>query len=552
MGGGKIKKMIQLYDYQQDIINKVREHMQNGKRRILVQSPTGSGKTVIFSHIVSEMNRNNKRALIITDRIELLFETGGTLEQFDLKPFHIMAGQMVEPPKTYQVYVAMSQTLKLRIDKWRNFWKWFDVVIIDECHKQEFSDFFTKEAFPKSTYILGFSATPLRSGKMRQLGDDYEVMIPGLQVPELIKRGKLVRDIYYGSHNAPSMAGGKINTKGDYQEGQMYERFNKRELYSGVVENWKKLTPNTCTLVFCVNIQHTIETCKEFNRHGIEARFLTSPVAHPIKLTDNDPAKLVKYDIKLQEYENWREAYQKYSGDRKAILRQWKRNEFFVLINAGILTTGFNRKDIETIVINRATTSIPLWLQMLGRGSRIYEGMKPDGTTNWTKKHFNILDFGGNGHELGFYNQQREWSLFHDKKESGGAPPVKSCGQGDPISGKQGKPDKRGNHGCGAYIFASAQICPYCGYIFEQEKQAKAIDLVEINYNAPIQTKEPEWRKLERIAESRGYKHGWVINQIIIKEGEQGLANYAKAKGYSSGWIWRTRKQYERQLMKHV
>jgi len=544
--------MIQLYDYQKDIIEQTREHMKSGKKRILIQSPTGSGKTVIFSHIVSEMKKANKRALIITDRIELLFETGGTLEEFDLKPYHILAGQMVEPPNTHQVYVAMSQTLKRRIGKWINFFRWFDVVIIDECHKQEFTDFFTKSAFQKDTFILGFSATPLRSGKQRQLGEDYEVMITGLQVPELIQRGKLVKDIYYGAHNAPSMAGVRTNSKGDYQEGQMYERFNKRELYAGVVDNWEKLTPNTSTLVFCVNIDHVVETCKEFNRKGIPAKFLTSPVAHPIKPTDNDPAKLVKYEIKMQEYNNWYEAYQQYSGDRKVILNQWKRNDFFVLINAGILTTGFNRKNIETIIINRATKSIPLWLQMLGRGSRIFSGTKPDGTFNWTKKHFNILDFGNNGQELGYYNQQREWSLFHDQKEGGGAAPVKNCGQGDPISGEKGKPDKRGNHGCGAYIFASAQICPYCGYIFSSDKRSKEIELVEINYNEPIQTKEPEWRNFERVAESRGYKYGWVIMQIIVTQGEQGLIEFAKAKKYSSGWIWRMRRQYATQLRKHA
>lgn len=500
------------------------------------------------------MKKQGKRALILTNRVELLFETGGTLEEFELKPYYIQAGQMVEPPKTYQVYVAMSQTLKRRIKTWRTFWNWFDVIIIDETHLQEYNDFFEHGVF--NCFILGFSATPLRTGKMRQLANDYEVMIEGLQVPELIKRKKLVRDIYYGSSNAPSMVGVKINTKGDYQEGQMYERFNKRELYAGCVENWQKLTPNTCTLVFCVNIQHTIETCKAFNEAGIKAKFLTSAVAQPIRPTDNDPAKMVKYEIKLEEYNNWLENYRKYSGDRKAVLSSWKRNDFYVLINAGILTTGFNRKDIETIVINRATVSIPLWLQMLGRGSRIYSGMKPDGTPNWTKEHFNILDFGNNAAQLGYYNQQREWSLFHESRKSEGTPPVKACGKGDPISGKEGKPDKRGNPGCGAYIFASASICPYCGYVFEIDKEAKHIELERIDYAAPLRLETPEWQKLERIAEERGYKGGWVINNLIAKQGLEGLQTYAKAKNYSNGWLWRMQQQYKHQLQayaaKHV
>lgn len=542
--------MIRLYDYQTDIISEVKEHMRDGKTRICIQSPTGSGKTVIFSHIVSQMKRNNKRALIITDRVELLFETGGTLEQFGLKPFHILAGQMVEPPRQFQVYVAMSQTLRRRINKWPNFFKSFDVVILDECHKQEFNPYFEQNAFPESTYILGFSATPMRTGKQRQLSEDYEMLIEGLQVPELIKRKKLVKDRYFGVEQHADMAGVRLNSFGDYQESGMFERFNKRELYEGAVNNWKKLTPDTITLVFCVNIQHTIETCKAFNEAGIKAKFLTSPVSVPrpperqkefnhVFNTEPDTdekfnAKKVKYDQKLKEYNNWREAYSEFSGDRDVVLRQWKRGDFKVLINAGILTTGFNYQAIETIVINRATTSVPLWLQMLGRGSRTYPG----------KNYFNILDFGDNAKNLGYYNQERRWELHHEQSKGGGAPPVKECGT---MTSKP-KTDKNNNAGCGSYVFASAKICDYCGYIFEQEKEAKFAELIEIDYSKPVSFERNFFDELEKEAESRGYKFGWVLNRIIAEKGEQGLKDYGQSRNYQSGWFWQTKRRYQRAI----
>ena len=534
--------MFQLYDYQKDIIHETRAHLSSGKKRILIQSPTGSGKTVVFSYIVKQMRNKGKRALIITDRVELLFETGGTLEQFGLKPFHILAGQMVEPPKQFQVYVAMSQTLRRRIDKWPEFFKSFDVVIMDECHKQEFNPYFEQNAFPKNTVILGFSATPLRSGKQRQLAEDFEIMVEGLQVPELIKRGRLVKDRYFGVQQHADMSGVRLNSFGDYQESGMFERFNKRELYQGAVNNWKKLTPDTVTLVFCVNIQHTIETCKEFNRNGIDAMFLTSDVALP-KLGSGEAAQ-IRNDEKMREYKNWKEAYSKFSGNRNTILRRWRENKFKVLVNAGILTTGFNRKDIETIIINRATTSVPLWLQMLGRGSRTYPG----------KEYFNILDFGDNARNLGYYNQQREWSLWHEQKKGEGAAPVKSCGNGDPISGKDGKPDKNGRKGCGAYIFASAMICPYCGFIFEQKKKVKFADLIEIEYSKPINFEKDFYAELDKEAEHRGYKFGWVINRIIAEKGEQGLVEYSdhrrkKEPGkFGRYWVEQTKRRYARQI----
>lgn len=528
---------MRLYDYQSDIIHQVRAAMSDGKRRILIQSPTGSGKTVIFSHIVSEMKKRGKRALIITDRVELLFETGGTLEEFHLSPFNILAGQMVQPPMQHQVYVAMSQTLRRRIDKWPKFWKSFDVVIMDECHKQEFNPYFEQQAFPASTFILGFSATPMRTGKQRQLAEDFEVLIDGLQVPELIKRKRLVRDKYFGVSQHADMSGVRLNSFGDYQESGMFERFNKRELYAGAVDNWKKYTPNTITLVFCVNIQHVIETCKAFNEMGIAAKFLTSEVARPVMGSTGGAE--VRYNEKMKEYENWKDAYLRFSGDRKQVLREWKQGRFKVLVNAGILTTGFNRKDIETIIINRATTSVPLWLQMLGRGSRTFPG----------KTHFNILDFGDNASQLGYYNQQRNWSLHHEEKKGGGAPPVKCCGQGDPISGKPGKPDKNNNPGCGSYVFASARICDFCGYIFEQEKQQKFADLVEIDYTpTPVNFEKNFFNELEKEAESRGYKFGWVINRIIAEKGEDGLKDYGKSRNYQNGWFWQTKRRYQRQI----
>lgn len=526
--------MISLYQYQTKLITQIRESMANGKRRILCQSPTGSGKTVIFSHIVKEMEKRGKRALIVTDRVELLFETGGTLQQFDLHPFKILAGQMVEPPMQYQVYIAMSQTLRLRIGKWKRFFDAFDVVIYDECHKQEFNPYFENKCF-QSAYILGFSATPMRSGKQRQLAEDYEVMIEGLQVPELIKLGKLVPDRYFGNQHA-DMKGVRLNSFGDYQESGMFERFNRRELYAGVVENWQNLTPNTSTLVFCVNIQHTIETCKAFNDAGIPAKFLTSDVALPV-MGEGEAAK-VKYDAKIGEYMNYREAFRQYSGERNQIVKDWKSNKFKVLCNAGILTTGFNRKDIETIIVNRATTSIPLWLQMVGRGSRIYPG----------KTHFNILDFGDNAANLGYYNQQRSWALYHEQsKSSGGAPPVKECGK----MGEKRKIDKHGNPGCGCYVFASSRICAFCGYVFEQDKELKFAELVQIDYSQPLPIERNLFDELEREAESRGYKFGWVLNMIIAKQGEQGLKDYAKSRNYQSGWFWQTKRRYEKQIKEY-
>ena len=107
---------------------------------------------------------------------------------------------------------------------------------------------------------------------------------------------------------------------------------------------------------------------------------------------------------------------------------------------------------------------------MIGRGSRIFPG----------KTHFNILDFGSNAERLGMYSQERVWDLNGAYSISEGVAPVKECG----IIKGTNKPDKYNNKGCGALILASAKVCNYCGYVFEQEKVELEIDLVQIDtYN---------------------------------------------------------------------
>ena len=90
---------------------------------------------------------------------------------------------------------------------------------------------------------------------------------------------------------------------------------------------------------------------------------------------------------------------------------------------------GYDYKPLETIIVLRATTSETLWLQMIGRGSRIYEN----------KSHFNILDFGSNAERLGLYKQDREWVLDGNYSTSEGVAPVKECG----IIRGQEKKDKK-------------------------------------------------------------------------------------------------------------
>lgn len=507
------------------------------KRFIVLECPTGGGKTVIFSYIVQRAESKGSKTLILTDRDELLRGTGGTLEDFGVSPGYIKSGRKFAPGfKENKTFVAMAQTLRKRLDKpdWLAWLAEINLVIIDECHKQEFNNFFEQDIFEGKT-VIGFSATPKRGGKMRQLGDDYEDIIHTLTVTELIDLGFLKPDMYYGFKDmAPDLKGVKKNSRGDYSESDMFKKYDTPKLYGGLVEAWKQHTPNTITLVFGTNIVHCVRTCKEFCKAGIPAKFLSSKMSKPVRPEGEEPiekkeasSEWVKYWEKCAYYIEYAEAMAEYSGPRQQLIDDWKAGEFKVMINAGILTTGFDFPAIETVALFRATVSEVLYLQMLGRGSR------PSDQTG--KTHFNILDFGRNAERLGGYKLPRKWHLFHETKAGQGVPPVKECGE----AGK----DKNGKLGCHDYILASAKICPTCGYIYPQKKTAEEakLELMYTDVNGKLRSVKPlhlmEYAELELFAEANRYKKQWVTIQIYIRGGLDELKKYAKFKNYSPGWV---------------
>lgn len=497
-------EMIELYPYQSKIVADIRECWGAGLRRVLVQSPTGSGKTVVFSWIAQQTSKQQKRILILTHRIELLTETGGTLSQFSVGS-DLVTSSAVRPPREL-VSIAMTATLRnrLKMPVWADWFATLDLIIIDEAHQQDFDWVFE---FITTQFVLGFTATPRRKGEQRQLSDMYQRLVSGPDVQELINAGFLVTDRYFGT--PINLRGVGKDSSGEYKSSELFKRFDKPERYAGVVQNWLRLTPDTQTLVFCVNIQHCIETARAFNKAGICAKFLTSEVGRP------DP-DCVGYESKLADYENYQAAYQQISGERGDVIGAWKRREYPVLINAGILTTGFNWRATETIVVNRATTSENLWQQIIGRGSRTSPG----------KESFTILDFGSNADRLGYYRQQREYSLTHyTSSRKDGVQSVKDCPE------------------CGALVIASTRFCKYCGYEFKKTKKELQIELVQKTFEeqragdaiAQMRT----IGDIEVAASVRGYKKAWIWRQIYMKLGKDQLKEYLRLRGYQWGFIYR-------------
>jgi superfamily II DNA or RNA helicase len=527
--------MINLRPYQQTAVNDAISALSRSeKKAIIIEMPTGGGKTVVFSYIVSRAEAKGSKTLILTDRQELLSGTGSTLIDFGIEPEYIRAGRKYPPQNGHKTFVAMAQTLKNRLEKpnWSKWLETIDLIIIDEIHKQEFNRFFEHEIFKGKT-IIAVSATPKRTGKQRQLGVDFEEIVHTLTVTELIDLGFLMPDMYFGFKNlAPDMKGVQKNSKGDYSETDMFKRYDNPKLYGGAITAWKTHTPNTISLFFCSNIIHAVRTCIKFCDAGIPSKFVVSSMSKPKQPEGDEPTsrkdappEWIKYWERLDYYREYNAAMSEYSGERSQVIKQWKNGEFKVLFNASILTTGFDFPAIETIGLLRATVSEVLYLQMLGRGSRPFED----------KTHFNILDFGSNAERLGGYKLPRKWHLYHENKSGGGNPPIKECGE-------PGK-DKNGKTGCGDYILASAKICPSCGYIYPEKKEEKevSLELMYTDAKGKLRSTKPlsqmSFEELDIFRQANKYKPTWLSIQLYIRGGLDELKKYGKFKGYSVGWV---------------
>lgn len=501
---------ISLREYQDFLAKSIRKAIGEKKLHILSQLPTGGGKTVIFSYIAGNAAKKGNKVLIITDRDELLSQAGETIRKFDLHPSFIKAGSKYID-KRKNIYIAMSQTLRNRIhlDEWRDFiLNQIDIVIIDEAHIQEFNYLF-EDGILDQKLVLGFTATPSRSGKQRQLGIDYDKLIRGAEPKDLIKLGYLLNCDMYEA-DSPDMSGVKINaTNNDYNEQSMFERFDKPKLYKGLLNNYKEKAEGKKMIVFCCNIEHAIKTTIELSNAGYRARFVSSELSKPKSKTEFTIAELAAYTEKKRKYDYFLKYYQTHSGPRKEVIQGFKNGNFEILVNIDMITKGFDDSSVEVVAVYRATTSMNLWLQMLGRGSRINDEIG--------KTHFTAFDFGGNAKRLGNYDDNRNWSLWHEEKKSGGVPPLKECG-----FTSKGKPIKSGNEvekGCRRLILASYMLCPFCSFKYPEKDEAKEIDL-----------------QLAKLTTEQGF----VINSKSISTMNwEELTNYRAIKGHKQPWLWR-------------
>jgi len=462
--------MLSLRPYQNESITELRNGFAKKHQRQVLCLPTGAGKTVVFSEMVRMAAEKGTVTIVLTDRTELFKQTIKALAKSGVTV------EEISPQKknTYlhaTIYLAMVETIKRRSNV-LSFLK-PQLIILDEAHKGNFTKIL--DLFPEAR-VIGATATP--EGK--HFFKYYSNIVQNIDIPDLVEQGFLVDCKAYQMQDDFSDLEVKA---GEYTDASLLGHFDKPKLYDGVINEWRKFAEGRKTICFNVNIQHTINTHLAFLSAGISSEYITSKTP---------------------------------KADRERILSAFTQGAFLVLNNCGILTTGYDEPSIECVIMNRATKSLPLFLQCFGRGSRLF----PD------KKYFIGLDFGMNHDRHGMWNEAREWKLKPPKQKGESITPVKECGNID----------------CGCLNPVSARKCKYCGYEFPiKEGILSEGVMVEVVAKAPSELvgkriSELSLNELIALEKSKKYKPSFIW-RVVRSNGGDYVEAYAKLKGYKKGWL---------------
>jgi superfamily II DNA or RNA helicase len=266
----------------------------------------------------------------------------------------------------FMCFVAMVETLNNRLQEEKIEINNIGLVIIDEAHYNSFRKLFK---FFENSVILGVTATPLSSNIKLPMKDNYKKLIVGESIESLIQKKFLAKANMYNYD--VSLQTLKLGISGDYTVKSSDELYGNHSMLNKLVSAYNEIGKGTKTLIFNNGINTSRYVCETFKKAGYNIRHL-----------DN----------------------KNNATERKEILKWFKETPDAILTSVSILTTGFDEPSVETIILNRATRSLTLYFQMIGRGSRYLPH----------KEEFNVIDMGNNVARFGLWNAGIDWQeIFH-------------------------------------------------------------------------------------------------------------------------------------------
>ena len=380
--------MIELREYQHSLLGQVEKSLVAENARVMMQLPTGAGKTVIAAHFLRNRLANGRKAVWITHRIELALQTRNMLRSsagVNVSPQASWARSSPAPHLPNGVVIVMAQTASRRAVESR-IWEHYDdedFLVVDEAHHA------TARGWERIIRgwpgrVLGMTATPWRLSVQEGFDHIFRYLVCGPQVQELQTQDFLCDATVVVPPDDELIKGGEVGAIGDYTE-RGIERANLPDVMTAnALRFWWEQTPNRQTIVYAVSVDHARNLAAVFNDANVPAEVMLGETP---------------------------------SNERASMITDFEAGRLQVLINVAVATEGFDLPDASCVMIARPTTSLSLYLQMVGRGLR----PKPNGG------NCVILDLAGNAMTHGLPEDYREWSLSARGVEGDGEAPVIRC-----------------------------------------------------------------------------------------------------------------------------
>ncbi len=463
---------IVLHQFQRTAVEQVEGELAAGTAKPLLVAPTGAGKTVVASDLSKRLVAKHKRILFLAHRREIIQQTSRKLHRSGVSHGIIMAGADAGLRPQAPVQVASIDTLRARaLNRDVIPLPVADIIFIDEAHHARALTYERViDAYPKAA-VIGLTATPCR-GDGRGLGNIFTKLIECPQVEELIGLGVLVRSRVYAPVD-PDLTGVRTQN-GDYVTHQLASRMNTDKLVGDIVTHWLQYGERRRTVLFAVDVAHSVHIRNEMIRAGVRAEHLDA----------NTPIT-----------------------ERETILAHLASGETELVTNCMVLTEGWDMPQVGCCILARPTKQMGLYRQMIGRVLRAAAG----------KQDAIILDHSGACYRHGLPEDPVEWTLAtdrraanpaHEKRKVGGEFRLRECPE------------------CNALM--AIPPCGHCGWL--PKPRARDVEVADgelglvIGGRAQAPLYDPATRArwhgmLAFIARNRGHKPEWTAHRYREKFG---------------------------------
>lgn len=427
---------INLWPFQAESVDQLRAGIRAGRRKQILMSPTGSGKTEIACYLVKEATRKMSRVVFLVDRINLCDQTSARFDKYGIKHGVMQAGHWRD--RSYErVQVCSAQTVEKR------GFPPMDLLIVDEAHCLRKAT--AERITATNAVVLGLTATPFTKG----LGQVYDSLVNVTTTNKLIEDGYLCPLRMYAAKSV-DMTGAKV-VAGEWAESEIEKRGT--EIIGDIVSEWADKTRQhfggpVKTIVFSATVDHGAEICKHFQEAGF----------------------------------NFQQVSYKDTNDqqRRDLIEEFRKPNSTIhgLVSCEVFTKGFDVPDLLCGISARPyRKSLSSHIQQLGRVMRRSEG-----------KTFGIwLDHSGN--VLRFYKDTQE--IFENGMQA------LDDGEHDAKARKEleAKDKSAITCACGCVLSPHQKACPSCGKEIRRRSLIETLpgEMVEVNGLKASQL--PEWMR---------------------------------------------------------